>query len=166
MPSTNSIILIGMPGAGKSTLGVQLAKETARDFVDTDVLIQVREGKTLQQIIDEADYLALRAIEEEILLSLQLHNHVIATGGSAVYSERGMQVLQELGRVVFLSASLPELQQRIHNYAQRGIARRPDQSFDDLYAERNRLYRQYADRIIECDGKNQQQVLDELLGLD
>jgi shikimate kinase len=163
MARANSIILIGMPGAGKSTLGVQLAKETARDFVDTDVLIQVREGKTLQQIIDQADYLALRAIEQEILLSLQPGSSVIGTGGSAVYSEQGMQALRALGKVIFLSASLGELQGRIHNYAQRGIARRPEQSFEALYTERNALYRHYADTIIDCDGKTQQQVLDELL---
>lgn len=163
MKTPQSITLIGMPGAGKSTIGVLLAKELAKDFVDTDVLIQVREQKTLQEIMDASDYLNLRRIEEEVILSTDLRNHVIATGGSAVYGDAGMQHLKRYGPVVFLSVSLDELQRRIHNYASRGIARRPDQSFDDVFAERNRLYRQYADIVIECDGKNQAAVIEQLL---
>lgn len=159
----NSIILIGMPGAGKSTLGVQLAKETARDFVDTDVLIQVREDKTLQAIMDATDYLNLRAIEEQMLLSLDLSGHVIATGGSAVYSEAGMTKLKTLGQIVFLDASLSELRQRIHNYEHRGIARKVGQSFEDLYQERRALYQRYADVTIDCNGKGQEAVMTELL---
>jgi shikimate kinase len=158
-----SIALIGMPGAGKSTLGVQLAKATARDFVDTDVLIQLREGKTLQQIIEQSDYLALRQIEEDILLSLKHSNHVIATGGSAVYSDKGMRALRTWGPVLFLSVPLETLRQRIHDYDQRGIARHPNQSFAALFQERNALYRRYADSVIDCDDKSQQQLLDELL---
>lgn len=158
------LILIGMPGAGKSTLGVQLAKETARDFVDTDVAIQLREEKTLQAIIDESDYLKLRRIEEEVLLSLNISNHVIATGGSAVYSERGMLKLKTLGPVIFLDVKLDELRRRIDNYDHRGIARRPDQSFEDLYEERSALYKKYADIVIDCGEKNQQVLLRELVG--
>jgi shikimate kinase len=153
-----------MPGAGKSTLGVQLAKETARDFVDTDVAIQLREEKTLQAIIDESDYLKLRRIEEEVLLSLNISNHVIATGGSAVYSERGMLKLKTLGPVIFLDVKLDELRRRIDNYDHRGIARRPDQSFEDLYEERSALYKKYADIVIDCGEKNQQVLLRELVG--
>ncbi|MBB3167797.1 shikimate kinase [Simiduia aestuariiviva] len=163
MNQLQSITLIGMPGAGKSTIGVLLAKELAKDFVDTDVLIQVREQKTLQAIMDATDYLNLRRIEEEVILATDLRNHVIATGGSAVYGDAGMQHLKAYGPVVFLSASLAELQRRIHNYASRGIARSPDQSFDDVFAERNRLYRHYADITVECDGKNQAVVIEELL---
>lgn len=163
MPSEKSISLIGMPGAGKSTLGVQLAKATARGFVDTDVLIQLREGKTLQQIIEQSDYLALRQIEENVLLSLHHSKDVIATGGSAVYSETGMRALRASGPVIFLSVPLETLNQRIHNYEQRGIARRPDQSFADLYRERNLLYRRHADITINCENKNQQCILEELI---
>ena len=163
MKKPQSITLIGMPGAGKSTIGVLLAKELAKDFVDTDVLIQVKEGKTLQDIMDASDYLNLRRIEEEVILATDLRNHVIATGGSAVYGDAGMRHLKNYGPVVFLSVSLAELQKRIHNYASRGIARRPDQSFDDVFEERNRLYRQYADLVVACDSKNQAQVLEILL---
>lgn len=159
----SNIILIGMPGAGKSTLGVQLAKETARDFIDTDVLIQLREGKTLQAIMDNSDYLHLREIEEQVLLSLNCQNHIIATGGSAVYSDAGMQHLKQLGQVVFLNVSLAELQRRINNYEQRGIARRADQSFDDLYQERQSLYKYYADKVVDCQQKGQQELLSDLL---
>ncbi|WP_019529402.1 shikimate kinase [Dasania marina] len=158
-----SVILIGMPGAGKSTIGVLLAKETARDFVDTDVLIQLREGKTLQDILDESDYLNLRRIEEEVLLSVDLSHHVIATGGSAVYSAWGMKKLKSLGPVVYLHADLDELRRRIHNFDTRGIASLPGQSLQDLFAEREALYKQYADLIIDCNGKNQEQIITELL---
>ncbi|MCP3908907.1 MAG: shikimate kinase [Oceanicoccus sp.] len=155
----SSISLIGMPGAGKSTLGVQLAKATARDFVDTDLLIQLREHKPLQQIIDETDYLNLRRIEEETLLAVNDNNHIIATGGSAVYSEAGMAALKKLGPVVFLDVALDELKQRINNYEQRGIARHPEQNFADLFAERNALYRRHADHVIDCAGKTQDELV-------
>lgn len=164
MAGAENISLIGMPGAGKSTLGIQLAKATARDFVDTDVLIQLREGKTLQQIIEQSDYLALRQIEEEVLVSLRYNNYVIATGGSAVYSERGMKALGASGRIIFLCVPLEVLRRRILDYNQRGIARRPEQSLEDLFRERNALYKRYADIIIDCDDKNQHQLLVELLG--
>lgn len=152
-----------MPGAGKSTLGVLLAKELALDFVDTDVLIQLREGKTLQEIMDESDYLNLRRIEGEVIADADLPNHVIATGGSVVYSEEGMANLQRFGPVVFLNCSADELRRRIHNYESRGIAKAPGQSFEELFAERQALYRKYADVTVECDGRNLQQVLDEVL---
>ena len=160
---SKSIVLIGMPGAGKSTLGVLLAKETARDFVDTDVLIQVREGKTLQEILNETDYLNLRQIEEQALLSVDLSQHVIATGGSAVYSERGMQHLAQLGPIVFLDCSLAELRRRIQNYETRGIARRPEQSFEALFEERNILYRRHATVVIDCDNKSQEHIVAEMM---
>ncbi|MFL0795906.1 MAG: shikimate kinase [Cellvibrionaceae bacterium] len=160
--SKGSVTLVGMPGAGKSTIGVQLAKELAKDFVDTDVLIQVREGKPLQQIMDETDYLNLRRIEAEVLQETDLPNHVIATGGSAVYSHEGMAHLQTYGPVVFLDASLDELRRRIHNYEDRGIARRPDQTFEELFDERRALYLKYADITVDCNNKSEAIILDEL----
>ena len=155
----SSISLIGMPGAGKSTLGVQVAKATARDFVDTDLLIQLREHKSLQQIMDETDYLNLRRIEEEVLVDVNYDNHIIATGGSAVYSESGMTALKKLGPIVFLDVQLEELKARINNYEDRGVARHPDQSFADLFTERNALYLKYADHVIECEGKSQDEIV-------
>ncbi|WP_346836757.1 shikimate kinase [Microbulbifer sp. SAOS-129_SWC] len=163
MKKYKSVVLIGMPGAGKSTLGVLLAKELALDFVDTDVLIQLREEKTLQEIMNESDYLNLRRIEGEVLAAAELPNHVIATGGSAVYSETGMANLRRFGSIVFLNCSADELRRRIHNYESRGIAKAPGQSFEELFEERQALYRHYADITVDCDGRNLQQVLDAVV---
>jgi shikimate kinase len=113
--------------------------------VDSDILIQVREGKTLQQIMDENDYLHLRDIEESVLTGINGHHLVIATGGSAVYREAAMNHLRDHGIIIYLDTPLPELRQRITDYDTRGIARRPNQSFEELYAERTALYRRYAD---------------------
>jgi shikimate kinase len=152
-----------MPGAGKSTIGLLLAKELAKDFVDTDLLIQLQEGKTLQDIIDERGYLALRSIEEAVLLSMASPNHIIATGGSAIYSEAGMSHLKSFGRIIFLDVPADELLNRIHNYASRGIACRSDQTFADLFAERRALYLQCADIVINCENKNQMTVVQEII---
>lgn len=146
-----NIVLIGMPGAGKSTVGVLLAKTLGKNFVDSDVLIQVREGKTLQQIMDENDYLHLRQIEEAVLIDIDGHNMVIATGGSAVYSENAMKHLAHNGIIVYLETPLHRLRQRIRDYDTRGIARRPDQSFEELFAERTALYRLYADITLHSE---------------
>lgn len=158
-----SIILIGMPGAGKSTIGVLLAKELGLGFTDTDVTIQVKQEKTLQQILDQSDYLNLRAIEEDVLLTTDITNKVVATGGSAVYSEAGMQRLRECGISVFLDVPLEELKQRIHNYEQRGIARRPEQSFAELFTERSALYTKFADLHIPCTHLTTQAVVDAIV---
>lgn len=158
-----NVILVGMPGAGKSTIGLLLAKELAKDFVDTDLLIQLREHSTLQDILDRFGYLHLRAVEEQVLLEADFNNHIIATGGSAVYSDKGMQHLRRLGKVVFLDVSLDELRARIDNYDSRGIARRPDQSFEDLFRERRALYQRYADITVDCSGCDQRAVVQNLL---
>ena len=140
----NNVVLIGMPGAGKSTIGVLLAKRLGYDFVDTDVLIQIRQGQVLQDTLDEQGYLALRAIEERVLVSLNVTRSVIATGGSAVYNNAAMKHLGDNGIVVYLAAELAVLKQRIHDYKTRGIARRPDQDFEDLFDERTKLYCKHA----------------------
>ncbi|WP_288130256.1 shikimate kinase [Microbulbifer sp.] len=163
MHKQGSVVLIGMPGAGKSTLGVLLAKELAKDFVDTDVLIQLREDKTLQEIMNESDYLNLRRIEGEVLAEAKLPNHIIATGGSAVYSEDGMRNLLRFGPAVFLNCSADELRRRIHNYESRGIAKAPGQSFEALFEERQALYRRYADIEVDCDGRDLEQVLAQVV---
>lgn len=161
-PNEPNVVLIGMPGAGKSTVGVILAKHTSRDFVDTDVLIQVREGRTLQQIVDVEGQMELRRIEEAVLLSLNCQNHVIATGGSAVYSDVAMQHLKASGLAVFLHVEIEELRKRLSNFETRGIARRPDQTFEDLFSERLVLYRQYADLTINCMDKPQENLSREI----
>ncbi|MEZ4579746.1 MAG: shikimate kinase [Desulfobacterales bacterium] len=122
MDGKNNITLIGMPGAGKSTIGIILAKYMAFGFIDTDVLIQINYQKSLQQIMDDADYLYLRRIEETEILKINIDRHVIATGGSAVYSEKAMRHLSQISRVVFLKAAYETLEKRIHNFDTRGIA--------------------------------------------
>jgi shikimate kinase len=155
----DAVVLIGMPGAGKSTIGILLAKELGLDFIDTDVSIQVREGRTLQNITDQQGYLALRSIEEQVLLAEDISGKVVSTGGSAVYSEAGMAHLKQDATVVFLDVPLAELEQRISNFNTRGIARRPDQSFEDLFEERSVLYKRYADIRIDCSTLHIEEVL-------
>lgn len=164
MTATGSnIVLIGMPGAGKSTVGVILAKQTSRDFVDTDVLIQSRHRRALQDIVDRDGYLALRKIEEDVLLGLSVQNCVIATGGSAVYSRRAMAHLVSEGCVVFLDVDLPELESRVGDVSMRGLAKRPDQNFADLFHERCTLYRNYAEITITCAGLSHEEVCAEII---
>jgi len=158
-----SLILIGMPGAGKSTMGILLAKELGLGFLDTDVAIQVKEEQTLQEILEERGYLALRDVEEQVLLETDCHQKVIATGGSAVYSEKGMAYLKSCGPIVYLDVPLEELRRRIHNYETRGIARRPEQSFAHLFEERAALYRQYADITVRCDRHGPGEVISQVL---
>lgn len=162
MIENNSVILVGMPGAGKSTLGVLLAKELGLDFLDTDLSIQVHEGRSLQDIMDAEGYMKLREIEEQVLLKTDASGKVISTGGSAVYSDAGMQHLKAQGTVVFLDVSLDELRRRIHNFDTRGIARRPDQSFEELFEERCALYNKYADMRFDCNGKTPAEILSEI----
>ncbi len=157
-PHPSNIVLIGMPGSGKSTVGIILAKLTSRSFIDTDVLIQTREVRSLQDIVDRDGYLFLREIEEKTLLGLDLRNHVIATGGSAVYSPAAMRHLKSDGVIVFLDVNLETLKVRVSDYATRGLAKRPDQNVDDLFAERSALYRKYADMTIDCAGVGHEEV--------
>lgn len=159
----SNIVLIGMPGAGKSTVGVILAKLTSRDFVDTDVLIQTSQSRTLQEIVDMEGYVALRKIEEGILIGLSVHNHVIATGGSAVYSDLSMRHLKSEGVIIFLDADLSALESRVNNFKTRGLAKRPDQSFTDLFRERFVLYSNYADITIKCSGLTQEGVCAKII---
>ncbi|GAB1270037.1 shikimate kinase [Aurantivibrio infirmus] len=155
----NNIVLIGMPGAGKSTLGVLLAKKTSKNFVDTDLLIQLKSQSSLQDIVNDLGYLKLREIEERVLLSLDCNNHVIATGGSAVYSEKAMQHLRKNSLVVYLKISLHELKMRVQDYSTRGIACKPGENLQALYLERQGLYEKFADITISCDNKTPEQVL-------
>lgn len=154
----SNIVLIGMPGAGKSTIGVILAKQSARDFVDTDVLIQLAEERSLQDILDTEGYMALRKIEERVLLNLHCRHHVISTGGSAVYSDVAMTNLKKDGIAVFLHVELAEIKKRLIDMETRGIAQSPEQTFEELYEERQFLYRKYADLTIACADRAQEEI--------
>ena len=159
----SNIVLIGMPGSGKSTVGIILAKMLAKNYVDTDVLIQLAENRTLQEIVDRDGHMVLRDIEERVLLGVNCRDHVIATGGSAAYSDRAMRHLKTDGVCVFLHVDLPTLNTRISNYETRGLAKRPDQSFQDLFDERLGLYRRYADITIPASLMGQEAVCGEII---
>ena len=154
-----NIVLVGMPGAGKSTVGVLLAKRTARGFVDTDVLIEVRECLLLQEILDQSDYRNLRRIEQEVLLDLHVRRHVIATGGSAAYSEKSMLHLKKHGVIVFLDVPCDRLDERVGNFDTRGIACPPDMTLPEIYAERRPLYQKWADITVPCGSQGHEEVV-------
>jgi len=162
MTTDQNIILIGMPGAGKSTVGVLLAKALSLDFVDTDVLIQAKEGRRLQDIIEASGLDEFLALEERHVLALEIRGAVIATGGSVVYSEGAMNHLKELGRIVYLQIPLSELEARITDMDARGVVIEPWQNLADLYHERLPLYEAYADLSVDCAGLNQDQVVSRL----
>lgn len=160
-----NITLIGMPGAGKSTIGIILAKTMTLGFIDTDILIQINRQQSLQKILDKTGYLNLRQIEEEEILRLNIDHQVIATGGSAVYSERAMNHLKSISTVVFLDVPLEVICQRIHNFDTRGIACAEDQSFEELFAQRLLLYRHYADVTIDGSCASQEEIAGTLAKL-
>ena len=145
-----TISLIGMPGCGKSSVGVLLAKLTGLRFIDSDLDIQRREGATLQQIIERSDYHYLRRVEEQVLLDLALDDAVLATGGSAVYSAAAMQRLAAAGPLVYIEVQPELLRERIRRAPPRGIAGDPAQSFADMFAERTALYRRHATLTLDA----------------
>ncbi len=160
-----TISLIGMPGAGKSTVGVILAKLTGLRFVDTDVDIQVREGATLQEIIEKEGHLRLRAIEQEVLLAIDLDRAIISTGGSVIYSEPAIRRLQSAGPLVYLEAGLSTLEERVAAAPLRGIACPASQTYADVYAERTPLYRRHADITVDAAAGCADDVAAEILRL-
>jgi shikimate kinase len=163
LAESRNLIFVGMPGSGKSTVGVLVAKRLGLGFIDTDLLIQQETGRTLQQIVDQDGYVALRKAEEQVLLNLNVQQHVISTGGSAVYSDAAMRHLKTGGTVVFLNISLDTVFARIGDYSLRGISKRPDQSLLELFEERSALYSRYADLTIRGDALNHDQVCDALI---
>ena len=146
-----NIILIGMPGAGKSTIGVILAKTLGMDFLDSDLVICRETGKTLQDILDHQGLDAFLRIEEEVACTLTPKNTVIATGGSVPMSERAMAHLAAQGKVVYLRVELPELTRRLSNIKTRGIAFGPGESLETLYQKRTPIYERWADLTVAAD---------------
>ena len=161
----SNLTLIGMPGSGKSTIGVILAKNLGLGFIDTDVIIQINRQKPLQQIMEENDHLYLRAVEEEEILKINITNHVIATGGSVAYSEKAMSHLLRISKVIFLEVSFEEIKKRIHNFETRGIAKSKNQSFRELFEERQLLYKKYAEITVNCNKSDQEELAHQIAQL-
>ena len=150
----DNITFIGMPGSGKSTVGVLLAKALGYDFLDTDLLIQQREGRLLQDILDTEGVDAFLDIEEDVIRSVNCHKTVIAPGGSAVCREGAVEHLKSLGPVVYLRVPVEELSRRIKNMSSRGIAMEPGQTLSDVFAYRAPLYEGCADLTVDtCAGQ-------------
>ncbi len=146
-----NIILIGMPGAGKSTIGVVLAKIMRKDFCDTDLLIQKSTERALQDIIDNDGVEAFLDIEKNIVMNMCEQNCVIATGGSVILRQEAASRLKKLGTVIYLRASFDALEKRIHNMDTRGIAFKNGQTLFDVYKSRTPIYEKYADIVVDCD---------------
>ena len=153
VPGRDNIVLIGMPGAGKSTLGIVLAKILCMDFVDADLLIQQSCDKSLQRLIDTLGPDAFIEIENQVLSEMSFEHSVIATGGSAIYSDAAMKHLGEIGRIVYLKISFDELKRRLADFSDRGVVMKGGigMSLRDLYDERLPLYEKYADITVDVN---------------
>ncbi len=159
-----NIVLIGMPGAGKSTVGVILAKALGRTFIDTDIVIQENAGRLLQEIIDREGPGAFLKIEEKTILSLHCHNSVIATGGSVVFSQKAMESLKKEGVVIYLAISFEEMEERLRNITTRGIVLFSGESLSDMYHERVPLYEKYADITVDCSKGDFEDIVEKVIG--
>ena len=159
----NNIVLIGMPGVGKSTIGVILAKVLGYQFIDADLVIQKEEGKLLKEIIDEVGPAGFIEVENRVNASICAENSIIATGGSVVYGEQAMEHLKEIGTVLYLSLPYEEIKKRLSDIKGRGVVLREGQTLRDLYNERTVLYEKYADVTICENGLNVEETIDEIL---
>jgi len=160
-----NLILTGMPGAGKSTLGVLLAKALGMEFIDTDLLIQQSEGRLLQQIIDRDGVNRFMKIEEGVIAAIKADNAVIATGGSAVYYAAALHALRKGGRIVYLHVPFAEIERRITNITSRGIVLPNGVSLRALYDERVPLYRAVSDVAVNCAGRDIEQSVADIAAL-
>lgn len=154
--------MVGMPGAGKSTVGVLLAKDLSMNFLDVDVFIQGHEGRRLQDIIDNDGIDVFKKLEEKYLLDIDVDKYVISTGGSAIYSKKGINQLKKSSVVIYLSINLETLKERLGDFSTRGVVIKPGQTFLDLYEERCTLYSNAADLVIDCNGKTQDEIVAEI----
>ena len=161
-----SVVFIGMPSSGKTSVGKLLAKKSGRLFLDGDELIRARTGEPLSRTIVRLGAEGFLALEEETLCSVKAESAVIATGGSAVYSERAMAHLKSLGKIVYLKLSEREMERRIPDFTARGVVMRGNiATLRELYAERVPLYEKYADVTVDCTGKSLDGIVSELLSL-
>lgn len=159
----SNIILIGMPGSGKSTCGVIAAKVMLKNFFDTDLLLQGLEHSLLQDLIDSKGSDYFYQAEENAILSLNIEATVIATGGSVIYSERAMEHLRSLGRVIYLHLDYETMLTRINNFTTRGIVVKNGSTLLDMYNERLPLYEKYADEIIYCDNNTVEETVKRIV---
>ena len=156
-----NITLIGMPGAGKSTIGVILAKSLLMDFQDTDLTIQKTTGKSLCQLLKEKGNEGFLKLENDIIISENFENTVIATGGSAVFGEEAMEKLRRESTVIFLDVPVSELEKRLSNIRTRGVAMKEGTTVRELYGERLPYYKRYADITLDCTGLTAEECVDE-----
>lgn len=159
----DNIILIGMSGAGKSTLGVLLAKALGKDFADTDLYIQQKEKRLLQEIIDAEGIEYFMQVEEDVVSNLAFENTVIATGGSVVYSEKIMDALKANAVAVYLYVSYGKLAARVGNISTRGIVMRKGSTYEDVYNERLPLYEKYADITVDCSSRDIESCVEQIV---
>ena len=158
-----NIILIGMPGSGKSTCGVLAAKALLKNFFDTDLLFQGLEEKRLQDIIDDDGIEYFLSAEERAILALDINATVVATGGSVVYSDKSMEHLKKSGKVIYLHLSYDTMVDRIKNITTRGVVVKEGDSLEDMYNERLPMYQKWADVVINCDNNTVEQTVEKIV---
>lgn len=161
----NNIILIGMPAAGKSTLGVLLAKVLGKKFIDTDLLIQEKENMLLQSIINEKGLEEFKKIEEKTILESELDNAIISTGGSVVYYQSVMERLRKKGTIIYLALGYETIEERLNNIHTRGLVLEKGYSLRDLYNERLPLYKKYEDMTVDCEGLDVEENVEKIIDL-
>lgn len=158
-----NIVLIGMPGCGKSTVGVILAKVMGFNFIDSDLLIQEQEKRLLKDIIEKDGLNGLIAIEEQVNSDIRVDNSVIATGGSVIYGARAMEHLRAIGTVVYIRLNYETIADRLDNIKQRGVVFKEGQSLKSLYEERCPLYEKYAHVIVDAEGLGMEELMDKIV---
>ncbi len=164
MSKKTNIVMIGMPASGKSTVGKRLAKKLGENFLDVDLLIQENEGMALQEIINQKGNDYFKKIEDETLASLDVENTVISPGGSAIYYEKAMSHLKEVGIVVYLNVPFKEIERRMGNLETRGIVFPDGMGLIDLYNERCPLYEKWADITVEVGSLSLGKTVDKVIG--
>ncbi len=160
--SKNNIILIGMPGSGKSTLGVVLAKKIGYSFIDSDIVIQDTYKKTLEQLIEENGDTGFIKIENDVNCLISPEHTIIATGGSAVYGSGAMKHLKEIGTVVYLRVSEMDLNERLGSLKERGVVSNGKTTVKEIFEDRKALYEKYADITVDLEGKTLRESVEEL----